>query len=96
MGKQHGHEAQKFRTDKQHERAARKNSRDTQHGHAFTSLKTLAFLSSEWIWALEPGFQCECAFFLLRSALFAFSRSFLFLDAPALVFCFALASAKKR
>jgi hypothetical protein len=45
----------------QHEAAAWKaagtcsmeSSRDMQHGHAYTSLKTLAFPPLEWIWILE-------------------------------------------
>jgi hypothetical protein len=61
MDLQYGHEAQKFRTDMQIEQAAWKSSWEIQHGHACTLLKTLAFLLAEWIWALEPGFQCGAA-----------------------------------
>jgi hypothetical protein len=55
VGMQNGHKAQKFRTGMQHEQAAWKSSR-MQQGHAYTSLKTLAFsLSSGFgLWNRFP------------------------------------------
>jgi hypothetical protein len=50
-----------------------------------TLLKTLAFPSAEWLWALEPGFQCDAAkgrkarigaFFLWRLTLSFFRALF--------------------
>jgi hypothetical protein len=98
MHMQHGHEAQKFRTDMKH---------DKQHGNAaenaYTLLNVLAFPPVKWILTLELDFKCGAAkvgsanshFSFLLSAL-AFSCAFFFALLTLLRACEQESSKKAR